>query len=220
MTGNRPARAGAEPIAVGALDTQIGRLAVAVTRFGTLAVGWESPAALAERAGRPVIEAAQWTAPVLAELAGYFAGRLRRFTVPLDWSLTGGAQQLVLRTLYDTVGFGDSITYGGLAERSGTDIPARGIGSVMGGNPLPIVVPCHRVLAAGGLGGYSGGVRPPGSDAGAPDSGTGDTTVAAGGSSRYGLETKRWLLTFEEVLPPTLGWDPQASLADFSGAML
>jgi methylated-DNA-[protein]-cysteine S-methyltransferase len=105
----------------------------------------------------------------------------------------------VLRTLHDTVGFGQAITYGGLATRSGSGVPARGIGAIMGANPLPIVVGCHRVLAATGLGGYSGGHRE------APGE-------LRPGSSPYGLETKRWLLTFEEILPPTLGWDPAARL--------
>ena len=191
-------------VAVAGLDTQIGRLAVAVTGTGLLAVGWESPQSLAARTARDVIDAPERTGPVVAELAEYFAGRRRSFDLPLDWSLTTGAQQAVLRTLFDTVGFGASITYGALATRSGTSIPARGIGSVMGANPLPLVVPCHRVLAANGLGGYSGGTRP----SEGPD--------ATGGSSRYGLETKRWLLTFENVLPPMLGWDPRAALGDLT----
>jgi methylated-DNA-[protein]-cysteine S-methyltransferase len=111
------------------------------------------------------------------------------------------------------VPFGRSISYGQLASRSGTSLPARGIGSVMAGNPLPLVVPCHRVLAANGLGGYSGGapsndgsVDPP-----AERSASGSST-ASGGRTPYGLETKRWLLTFEQVLPPTLGWDPARPL--------
>jgi methylated-DNA-[protein]-cysteine S-methyltransferase len=63
----------------------------------------------------------------------------------------------------------------------GTLIPARAIGQIMGSNPIPLIVPCHRVVAADGLGGYSGGT---------------------------GLRVKRWLLTFEGSLPPTLYWEP------------
>ena len=85
----------------------------------------------------------------------------------------------VLRTLM-TVGYGETVTYAELAERSGTGVPARAIGSIMGANPVPIVIPCHRVVASDGLGGYSGG-----------DPG------------RH-LETKRWLLENEGALPPTL----------------
>ncbi len=91
------------------------------------------------------------------ELAAYFAGSLRDFTVALDWWLMSAAQRLVLGTLYKTVHFGQVVTYGELAERSGSTIPARGIGSIMGSNPIPILVPCHRVVAGNGLGGFSGG---------------------------------------------------------------
>jgi O-6-methylguanine DNA methyltransferase len=80
---------------------------------------------------------------------------------------------------YRTVQYGTSVTYGELADRHGGGIPARAVGGIMGSNPLPLVVPCHRVVAHDGLGGYSGG--------------TGD-----------GLEIKRRLLALEGVLPPTL----------------
>jgi len=89
--------------------------------------------------------------------AGYFAGSLREFSVALDWRLMSTAQRLVLGTLYETVHFGQVMTYGELARRSGATIPARGIGSIMGSNPIPIIVPCHRVVAGNGLGGFSGG---------------------------------------------------------------
>ena len=84
--------------------------------------------------------------------------------------------------LYDTVPYGRVVTYGELAARSGTGIPARGVGAVMGSNPVPLIVPCHRVVSGDGLGGYSGG----------------------------GVEVKRWLLTLEGALPPTLDWDVEA----------
>jgi methylated-DNA-[protein]-cysteine S-methyltransferase len=197
-------------IAVGSLDTQVGRLSVAVSDVGLIAVGWGEPARLLARPGLvsgvgqpprstdPTEQLAR-TRPVLRQLAEYFAGTRREFDLVLDWRLTTGSTQSVLRTLHDTVGFGQAITYGRLAARSGSGVPARGIGAIMGSNPLPIVVGCHRVLAATGLGGYSGGHREtPGE--------------RRPGSSRYGLETKRWLLTFEEILPPTLGWDPAARL--------
>jgi methylated-DNA-[protein]-cysteine S-methyltransferase len=87
------------------------------------------------------------------------------------------AQRRVLGTLYSTVPYGRVVTYGELATRSGSGIPPRGIGSIMGSNPIPIVVPCHRVVAGDGLGGFSGGT---------------------------GVESKRRLLTLEGYLPPTL----------------
>ncbi|TDD73197.1 methylated-DNA--[protein]-cysteine S-methyltransferase [Jiangella aurantiaca] len=171
-----------DDVAVGGLDTPVGRISVAVTRDGLAAVGWgRRPAS-----GRlPVVDDAERLALVLGQLTEYFAGRRQDFDVPIDWRyVPGSASAVVLRTLHETVGYGSSVTYGQLADRSGTGIPARAIGGIMGANPIPIVVPCHRVLASDGLGGYSGG---------------------SGGN---GLEVKRWLLTLEGVLPPTFDWSP------------
>jgi methylated-DNA-[protein]-cysteine S-methyltransferase len=95
-----------------------------------------------------------------AQLREYFAGERRVFDVPLDWSLTRGSQRRVLGTLFATVGYGETVTYGELAARSelgSAYTAARGVGAIMGSNPLPVVVPCHRVMAADGLGGFGGG---------------------------------------------------------------
>jgi methylated-DNA-[protein]-cysteine S-methyltransferase len=187
-------------IAIDSLDTQVGRLSLAVSELGLVAVRWGEPAELATRLDLAITADPSRTEPVVGQLAEYFMGRRQSFDVRLDWLLASPVQQAVLETLYTAVGFGQSITYGELAARSATHLPARGIGAIMGANPMPIVVPCHRVLAADGLGGYSGGARA------AVESPT------RPGSSPYGLETKRWLLTFEGVLPPTLGWDPDRRL--------
>ena len=96
----------------------------------------------------------------VAQLREYFAGERRVFDVPLDWSLTNGSQRRVLGTLFGTVGYGATVTYGELAARSelgSAYTAARGVGAIMGSNPLPVVVPCHRVMAADGLGGFGGG---------------------------------------------------------------
>lgn len=135
--------------------------------------------AAAGAAARAMLEQA------LRELAEYFAGRRRAFAIEVDWSAATPAQQPVLAALHASVGFGQTITYGALARLAGLDprpgaLPARVVGQFMGANPCPIVVPCHRVVASDGLGGYSGGT---------------------------GIEAKRWLLTFEGALPPTLDWD-------------
>lgn len=124
-------------------------------------------------------------ADAVTQLAEYFSGRRRSFDLPLDWSGMSRLQRRVLGVLFDSVGYGETVSYGMLARRvqsaDGTLVPARAIGQVMGSNPIPLIVPCHRVVAADGLGGYSGGT---------------------------GLEVKRWLLTFEGALPPTLDWEP------------
>jgi len=107
------------------------------------------------------------------QLEDYFAGRRGRFDLPLDLA---GESDFALRVLGSLAGvpFGETLTYGELARRAGHPGAARAIGRVMAGNPLPIVLPCHRVVGAGGvLTGYSGGA---------------------------GLETKEWLLAFERRL--------------------
>jgi O-6-methylguanine DNA methyltransferase len=126
------------------------------------------------------------------QLAEYFSGQRKQFTLPIDWSVFSPAQRQVLGTLHAEVGYGETITYGTLADRAGipasTDvIPARAVGQIMGSNPIGVIVPCHRVVASDGLGGYSGGVGP---------------------------EVKRWLLILEGSLPPTLDWVPARPPAD------
>lgn len=114
---------------------------------------------------------------IARELEQYFAGALTDFTVPVDWSLTSGVQRAILSTLHAKIHYGDTVGYGDLALLSGRTLGAsRLVGTVMGSNPVVIVVPCHRVIAAdGGIGGFGGG-----------------------------LETKRRLLTLEGALQPTL----------------
>lgn len=177
-----------DDVAVVGMDTPVGVLSIAVSGLGLLAVRWGEPA----RAGLPVVDDPQRLAPVVERLERYFQGELREFGLALDWRLADPEHRPVLETLYETVHYGESVTYGELATRSGTGIPARGIGTIMARNPLPIVVPCHRVLAHDGLGGYSGG------------------------SGRNGLEVKRWLLTMEGALPPTLDWAPSGIAARYS----
>jgi methylated-DNA-[protein]-cysteine S-methyltransferase len=120
------------------------------------------------------------------QLAEYFAGQRQVFDLPVDWSGCSRAQHQVLSVLYDSVKYGETVTYGELAQRAvagpdGISLPARAIGRIMGSNPIPLIVPCHRVVAGNGLGGYSGGT---------------------------GIEIKRWLLIFEGALPATLDWSP------------
>lgn len=92
------------------------------------------------------------------ELAEYFRGRRRTFGVTADFTLAGDFQRRVLRQLA-TVRFGQLTTYGELAKRVGKPGAARAVGVAMAKNPLPILVPCHRVVASdGSLGGFSGGL--------------------------------------------------------------
>ncbi|SEG07194.1 methylated-DNA-[protein]-cysteine S-methyltransferase [Thermomonospora echinospora] len=173
-------------VAFGAVDTPLGRMLVAVTGSGVMSVDFhDSPAArarVAERSGLTPVDDPGRAGAATEGLAAYFAGRSREFGLPVDWRLTSRVQRRVLQTLYETVPYGKVLTYGELGDRSGIGVPARAIGQVMGANPIPVIVPCHRVVAGNGLGGYSGG---------------------------SGVEIKRWLLTLEGALPATFDWDPE-----------
>ncbi|NRQ34278.1 methylated-DNA--[protein]-cysteine S-methyltransferase [Nonomuraea sp. NN258] len=165
-----------DTVAFAEVPTPVGPFVLAVTEVGLVASGWGARSRLSERLGLTEVHDADRTASIVSELTHYFAGDLRTFETPIDWRLMSGSRLLVLQALH-RVPYGSAVTYGELAGRSGTSVPARGIGSIMGSNPIPIVVPCHRVIAGNGLGGFSGGV---------------------------GVETKRWLLTHEGYLQPTL----------------
>ncbi|WP_219463805.1 methylated-DNA--[protein]-cysteine S-methyltransferase [Nonomuraea rhizosphaerae] len=164
-------------VAFAEVPTPVGPFVLAMTEEGLVSTGWGARAHPGERLrDLTVVDDPGRTAFTVAELEAYFAGELRVFETPIDWRLTSGSREQVLRTLHG-IPYGSAVTYGELAERSGSRVPARGIGSIMGSNPIPIMVPCHRVVAGNGLGGFSGG---------------------------EGVETKRWLLTHEGYLQPTL----------------
>lgn len=128
----------------------MGALTVGVTEVGLVLVVFGDEPAVAERAAVRLCEPLEAGGGSAAEqqLREYLAGERRVFDMPLDWSLTAGSQRRVLEALFDTVAFGATVTYGELAARSGlghAHTAARGVGSIMGSNPIPVVVPCHRV---------------------------------------------------------------------------
>ena len=88
----------------------------------------------------------------LAEITAYFAGRLTQFNMPLRPAVTGF--QAALLAALSAIPFGETRTYGQLGKALNT--PAQAIGQACGANPIPLLVPCHRVLGARTLGGYSG----------------------------------------------------------------
>jgi methylated-DNA-[protein]-cysteine S-methyltransferase len=158
------------------MATPIGPLTIGASEGGLIKVSFGDD--LAELAARLPLAAAEepaWLAPARRQLGEYFAGCRREFDLPLDWGLIGGFARDALAALYRTVGYGQVVTYQELADRMGQPGAARAVGGAMGANPIPVVVPCHRVLAADGLGGFGGG-----------------------------LETKRRLLELEGVLPVAL----------------
>ena len=114
--------------------------------------------ALAERISPRLLEAPARLDPVRRELDEYFAGKRQQFDLELDWQLTSGFRQQVLRETA-AIPFGETRTYMEMAASAGSPRAHRAAGSALGANPIPIIVPCHRVLrSGGGLGGYGGGL--------------------------------------------------------------
>ncbi len=168
------------------VDSGIGPLLLAATGEGLVNVVFHATGPVRDRAlerlatrlGSEPVEVPG--SPLLAEAArqldAYFAGERHAFDLPLDWSLTAGFNREVLRELASGVPYGSVVGYGDLAGRVGQPGGAQAVGAAMGSNPLPVVVPCHRVVESdGGIGGFGGG-----------------------------LDTKRKLLALEGVLPEPL----------------
>lgn len=160
----RAAREGLVEVAYCEIDSPVGTLLAAATEEGLVRVGWEASdherilEGLAESVGPRVLELPSRFDELRRELEEYFAGRRRRFEVPLDWRLTGGFVREVL-TETAKIPFGETRTYAEIAAAAGSPRAFRAAGSALGANPIPIVVPCHRVLRKGGaLGGYGGGL--------------------------------------------------------------
>ena len=105
-----------------------------------------------------VLEAPARLDDVRRQLDDFFAGRRHGFAVAIDWALTTGFTRRVLEATA-AIGFGQVSTYRDVAAAAGSPKATRAAGNALGANPVPIVVPCHRVLrTGGGLGGYTGGV--------------------------------------------------------------
>jgi methylated-DNA-[protein]-cysteine S-methyltransferase len=106
-----------------------------------------------------ILEAPARLDPVRRELEEYFEGRRTAFDVPIDWTVVAGFTRRVLRATA-AIPFGEVSTYAKVAAGAGSPRGSRATGNALGSNPMPIIVPCHRVLRTGGaLGGYTGGVH-------------------------------------------------------------
>jgi len=125
------------------IDSPLGRLSVEECDGAVSALRWCGPEATA---ATPVLREA------VAQLEAYFAGKLRDFDLPL--APVGSAFQQRVFAAMSAIPYGATRTYGALAED--IDGFAQAVGQACGANPIPIIIPCHRVLAADGLGGYSG----------------------------------------------------------------
>ncbi len=147
------------------VDSPFGTLHAAVTRRGLVRVAFpeESVESVLERLARQlsprIVESPRSLDPVKRELDEYFAGRRRAFEVKLDWALIAPFGRRVLR-MTAAIPYGGHLSYAEIAAEAGSPRGARAAGNALGANPIPIVIPCHRVLRSGGaLGGYGGGLE-------------------------------------------------------------
>lgn len=167
------------PLYIGALkDTPVGDLWIAVTDQGLAAVEWSESETkfgefLTRRFKRPIKLDPQKTAEAAAQIRQYLEGKRRQFTLPIDWSLLRPYQRQVLQITF-AIPYGETRTYGDIAAQMGNPRAARAVGRAQATNPMPLVIPCHRVVGCDGkLHGYGGG---------------------------NGLPTKEWLLKMEGAL--------------------
>jgi methylated-DNA-[protein]-cysteine S-methyltransferase len=157
--------AGLVDVAYATTDSPVGPLLVASTPVGLVRVAFEREDAgdvlqeLARRVSPRVLEAPARLDAVRRELDEYFDGAREHFDLPLDWCLSSGFRRTVLEALVAGVDYGRTVSYQELATMVGNPRASRAVGTAMATNPMPIVVPCHRVLRTGGqLGGYGGGL--------------------------------------------------------------
>jgi methylated-DNA-[protein]-cysteine S-methyltransferase len=161
----RAAEAGLADVAYATVDSPFGPLLVAATKRGLVRLAYphedvdEALEELARAVSPRVLEAPGRLDEIRRELDQYFEGERHRFEVPVDFRLTRGFTQKVLRVT-SRIPFGSLLTYRDVASRAGSPMAYRAAGNALGSNPVPIVVPCHRVVhAGGGLGGYTGGIE-------------------------------------------------------------
>ncbi len=161
------AAAGLLDVAYATLDSPVGTLLVAVTERGLVRLaylnGGEEETDVLEQLAHSisprVLAAPRKLDEPRRELDQYFAGRRRQFELPLDWRLTRGFGRRVLEATA-RIPYGETATYKQVATEAGNERAYRAAGNALGSNPIPIIVPCHRILhSGGGLGGYTGGLE-------------------------------------------------------------
>jgi methylated-DNA-[protein]-cysteine S-methyltransferase len=161
----RAAGDGLVDVAYTTVDSPIGTVLVAATHRGLVRIAFgnldliDVVEELSARISPRVLEVPSFFDGVRRELSEYFEGRRTSFDLPLDWQLTRGFNRQVLRQTA-AIPYGDVSTYSKVAAAAGSPRAYRAAGNALGSNPIPIVVPCHRVLhTGGGLGGYGGGLE-------------------------------------------------------------
>ena len=161
----RADREGLLDVTYAEIDSPVGSLLLAATPRGLVRVTFPVEPhekvleQLAATISPRVLESPAKLDEARRELDRYFDGRLRDFELPLDWRLTRGFYRKVLRAT-SRIPYGQTRSYSEVAKRAGSPRAVRATGTALGSNPLPIIVPCHRVLRSGGaLGGYGGGIE-------------------------------------------------------------
>jgi methylated-DNA-[protein]-cysteine S-methyltransferase len=162
----RATREGLVDVAYAHVDSPLGPLLAAATERGLVRLSYSEfrdeddvLASLAEKVSPRVLEAPARLDRVRRELDEYFERRRTSFGLDVDWQLMGDFQRRVLSATA-AIPFGGHSSYGEVAESAGNPRAYRATGTALGRNPIPIVIPCHRVWAAGGkLGGYTGGIE-------------------------------------------------------------
>ncbi|WP_375425739.1 methylated-DNA--[protein]-cysteine S-methyltransferase [uncultured Friedmanniella sp.] len=151
-------------VAYRTVDSPVGLLLVAATDRGVVRLAYAAEdhdavlQRLADRISPRVLAAPARLDRVARELDEYFTGQRQTFDVALDWRLSAGFRSVVLHGLTD-IGYGRTASYAAVAAQAGSPRAVRAVGSACATNPLPVLVPCHRVLRSdGGLGGYLGGL--------------------------------------------------------------
>jgi methylated-DNA-[protein]-cysteine S-methyltransferase len=152
-------------VAYTTVDSPVGRLLLAATETGLVRVAFEREGldrvleTLSEKVSPRILESAGRLDAASRQLDEYFAGQRTAFELPLDYRLSSGFRQLVQQHL-PQIGYGHTQSYREVAELVGSPRAVRAVGSACATNPLPVVVPCHRVLRTDGtLGGYIGGLE-------------------------------------------------------------
>ena len=166
-TAGRAAREGLADVAYALVDSPVGRLVTVATKRGLARIAYELPNGgleeildqVAARLSPAIVEAPAQLDGVRRELDEYFEGRRREFDLRLDWALVRAPFTKAVLQACARIPFGATSSYRAMADEAGSPRAFRAAGNALGSNPIPIVVPCHRVLASGGkLGGYTGGL--------------------------------------------------------------
>jgi methylated-DNA-[protein]-cysteine S-methyltransferase len=151
-------------IAYRTIDTPVGSLLLAATETGLVRVAYATEdhdrvlESLSDRISPRILHHPARLDSAARELDEYFHGRRRTFGLNLDWRLSAGFRETVLRHLSD-IAYGHTASYATVAELAGRPKAVRAVGTACATNPLPVIVPCHRVIRSdGSMGGYLGGL--------------------------------------------------------------